>query len=504
VVLNPSSVTTNPYLSGLYRWSGALSPLSFTLVLAMVLLVVLMVKNLVGLWISYSSKRLSMRLFEALSVAAFADIYSRGLLYIRGHNSNNLINEVGNTTLIFATQVFGGWITILSNGFLLLLVLLFVAWYDIAVLGALLLLFAPFFVLYTRLLRGKMQKLGSKENEIRVAQHRILSGAIRGYTDVQITGSLPRIMAVYRDLLLQLVKPRAMGDLLGELPSRLIEIVLLLGIILLLVIQSGSSLMVVTLGVFVVAAYKVMPAINAIMRSWSGIQRSQYAQGYCAQINTVEVPIKHSRNEPFSILSIDGLDFAYANGPRLFTNYSLTVHRGERLLIKGASGCGKSTLLHIMMGFLAPQAGIVTINGHTIDESYFAKFGYVSQDIFIMDDTLLSNITMSPDAIDSGLLQHLVQSLALDKMGVAMDERLCEWGSRLSGGQRQRIAIARALYRGAEILILDEPTSALDTASEQQVFQSLGSLDSDLTIICVSHKDFSTTATNFFGRVIEL
>lgn len=504
IVVNPSTITTNPYINKLYVWSGVGTPVQFMLVVAVVLLAILIVKNVIVVLISYSAKRFSMRLFEALSLAAFADIYRRGLLYMRSKNSNKLINDVGNTTLIFATQVIGGWITILSEGFMMFLILILVAWYDIAVLGALLLLFVPFFMLYTRMLRQKMQRLGRIENEIRIAQHHNLSGAIRGYTDVKITDSLPRIMRHYGELIRNLAVPRAVGDTLREIPTRLIELVLVIGIILMLIIQSSDSSMVVTLGIFVVAAYKVIPAINRIMTAWNNIQRSEFSTLYCSEIEQASSETVSQSREPFEQLSLAGIEFSYDENEALFTDFSMTVNRGEKVLIKGVSGRGKSTLLHILMGFIVPQKGSVTINGKPIDETQLSKFGYVSQDIFIMDDTLTANITMSDRVADEQRLAQIWEWLSLDEMGVAADERLREWGSRLSGGQRQRIAIARALYRGAEILILDEPTSSLDEKSEKQILETLATQASGLTIICVSHKDFESMFPELFTRTVTL
>ncbi|MEG1897322.1 MAG: ATP-binding cassette domain-containing protein [Mucinivorans sp.] len=500
IIANPQQVTANEYLNTIYQWSGARNELVFTLVLAAILLVVLVIKNAIVLRISYCQKRFTSRLFDQLSVAAFKYTYAKGLLYIRTNNSNKLINDIGHSTLVFATLVVGGWITILSESFLLVVICVLVSVYNPILFVALLLIFVPFAMIYTKILRKKMQQMGKQENEMRILQYRTLNESLRGYTDVQLSRSFERVIAQYRTLLQGMAKPRVGAEIFREMPSRLIELVVLMGIIVLISVNLiwqnnvGSQLM-LTMGVFVIVAYKVMPAINRMLAAWSTLHKCDFATDFCGSITNDEQQTEPDENEEFDSLALDHITFAYPGHEPIFNDFSLRIARGERVLVSGASGCGKSTLLHIMMGFYEPQKGRVLVN--EIEKRY-GKIGYVSQEIFIMDDTLMANITMQAE-VDWAQFEKVWKWVGLENMGVGRDERLREWGNRLSGGQRQRIAIARALYRNAELLILDEATAALDQKAEKQIIDCVDALPRSVTIICVAHRP-----VNDAWRVVKL
>ncbi|MEG0163462.1 MAG: ABC transporter ATP-binding protein, partial [Mucinivorans sp.] len=348
---------------------------------------------------SYCQKRFTSRLFDQLSVAAFKYTYAKGLLYIRTNNSNKLINDIGHSTLVFATLVVGGWITILSESFLLVVICVLVSVYNPILFVALLLIFVPFAMIYTKILRKKMQQMGKQENEMRILQYRTLNESLRGYTDVQLSRSFERVVAQYRTLLQGMAKPRVGAEIFREMPSRLIELVVLMGIIVLISVNLiwqnnvGSQLM-LTMGVFVIVAYKVMPAINRMLAAWSTLHKCDFATDFCSSITSDEQQTEPDENEEFDSLVLDHITFAYPGHEPIFNDFSLRIARGERVLVSGASGCGKSTLLHIMMGFYEPQKGRVLVN--EIEKRY-GKIGYVSQEIFIMDDTLMANITMQAE-----------------------------------------------------------------------------------------------------------
>ncbi|MEG2318116.1 MAG: ABC transporter ATP-binding protein, partial [Rikenellaceae bacterium] len=192
----------------------------------------------------------------------------------------------------------------------------------------------------------------------------------------------------------------------------------------------------------------------------------------------------------FQHIKVDEVTFFFEEGKKkIFENYTLEINRGDRLLISGQSGCGKTTLLRLLMGFYTPQSGSVTIDGKPMSDGWQREIGYVSQEIFIMDDTLLANITMESDKekVDFEKLEKVISWVSLDDIGVELDEELKEFGNRLSGGQKQRIGIARALYKGADILFMDEATSSLDLEAETQIYNIIKNLPQDTTIVLISH-----------------
>ena len=177
------------------------------------------------------------------------------------------------------------------------------------------------------------------------------------------------------------------------------------------------------------------------------------------------------------------------------TNVSLAIEPGEVIGIVGSSGAGKTTFVDLLAGLLVPQGGAVRIGDvplADIAHGWRDRIAYVGQDSFLFNDTLRRNLTLglaeaNDTAIDDAL--HLVGANAFVRtMPDGLETIVAERGARLSGGQRQRIAIARALLRRPDLLILDEATNAIDVAGEAAIFDALAGLTPRPTIIVVAHR----------------
>ena len=164
----------------------------------------------------------------------------------------------------------------------------------------------------------------------------------------------------------------------------------------------------------------------------------------------------------------------------------------------GDSGVGKSTFLNVFLQLLKPQGGKILLDGKDI--SNFVRqwqdiMGYVSQNIYLNDDTLKKNIALGVplEFIDQKKINQCLKDVKLnsfvDELKNGLDTKVGEFGERISGGQRQRIGIARALYNDPQILVLDEYTNALDETTESEIIKEVNSLKSDKTIITITHKN---------------
>lgn len=191
-------------------------------------------------------------------------------------------------------------------------------------------------------------------------------------------------------------------------------------------------------------------------------------------------------------ISARSLSFGYEDGQTVLQNLDLDFAAGKSYCIVGASGSGKSTLLSLLLGTHRAYTGSLTLDGLEVKDAdaggLFDLVALVGQNVFLFDATIRENITMFgefPDERVNDAIQKAGLADVIQERGEAY--RCGENGGNLSGGERQRISIARALLRGARVLLVDEATSALDAKSAKHVSDSILSLDG-LTRIVVTHR----------------
>ncbi len=186
--------------------------------------------------------------------------------------------------------------------------------------------------------------------------------------------------------------------------------------------------------------------------------------------------------EPGPGLVVRDLSFAYPGGPRL-EGIELEARPGELFVITGKSGVGKTTLLKLLLGLLRPESGAICLNGRPVAPE---RFAYIPQKPFFLAGSVRENLTLAqPDAREEAM------QAALAEVGLAnlpLDRRIGEGGEGLSAGERQRLALARALLKEPDAILLDEPTAHLDPASEHQVIETLKRLKQHRPVVATSHR----------------
>jgi ABC-type bacteriocin/lantibiotic exporter with double-glycine peptidase domain len=199
--------------------------------------------------------------------------------------------------------------------------------------------------------------------------------------------------------------------------------------------------------------------------------------------------------ERINSISGEGIGFRYGQ-QTILEGVSLEVGRGDFLGIQGDSGRGKTTLFNILLGFVEEGSGQVKINGEVMGyaerKRSWDRIAYVKQQPFILHDSILVNITLQEQGYDEERLKNAVAMSGLDelirKLPGGLQARVTENGKNISGGQRQRIAIARALYKQADLILLDEPFSELDEAAEERLLRRFAQLaGAGKMVIMITH-----------------
>jgi subfamily B ATP-binding cassette protein MsbA len=200
---------------------------------------------------------------------------------------------------------------------------------------------------------------------------------------------------------------------------------------------------------------------------------------------------------PHHRLSFENLSFHYDKLSPVLRGINLEVRSGETIAIVGPNGCGKSTLVNLIPRFYDPIEGRICLDGVDIRKMRLrelrGRIGLVSQKIHLFDDTVMNNIRYgSPNASSEAVVEAARKAHAdgfiEGKLSAGYETRVGQVGNLLSGGQQQRIALARAILRDPEILILDEATSQIDIESEQLIHQALKEFVQGRTAIIITHR----------------
>jgi subfamily B ATP-binding cassette protein MsbA len=193
-------------------------------------------------------------------------------------------------------------------------------------------------------------------------------------------------------------------------------------------------------------------------------------------------------------ITLENVSLQYDDIPAL-KHITLQAQKGQSIALVGDSGAGKSSLVNLLVRFYDPTSGKIFINGKENKNftltSLHKKIAYVTQRIYIFNDSIAANVAYGEAIDEARVIKALEKAHAMEFISTLEDgihTLLSESGDNLSGGQRQRIALARALYKNPDILILDEATSALDNKSEALIQQALHELKSEMITFTVAHR----------------
>lgn len=491
---------------------GEKQDLRYALLVCLGALAFVLLKNLASIALTRFQSRFLLDLYKSFSRKMFCNYYHRGLPFLKSRSSLQLGHEVSFVCYLFSLGVLSPILRMSAEALLLLMMVVSLLVWE-PLIGMLLCLgFLPLVMLYVWILKGRLRRYGMEEMEARRAQSRIVVEAFRGYPELEINQAFQMSLTSFQNGLDTINHSRLRMETMQMLPACLSEMSIVIGLALLLIAADGN--VGVTGGVFAVAAYRMIPAVRSILNGWNSIQNASYSIDIVTEGVKEDDMAGDEETEPFKFdqsIELENLGFAFPDGGVILNDFQTTIHKGERIGVRGSSGSGKSTLFNLMLGFFTPTSGSILIDGKPLLPSnrrqWHRLVGYVPQEIFIIQGSLADNIALGhpivPEKISQVLEQVRLKEWA-DDLPEGINTSLGEFGSRLSGGQKQRIGIARALYKDAEVLFFDEATSALDNRTEQEInaaLQELSNSHKELTMIIIAHRESSLT---FCDRVIDL
>lgn len=212
--------------------------------------------------------------------------------------------------------------------------------------------------------------------------------------------------------------------------------------------------------------------------------------------NVSLVPLKPLKTENRPNIAFNEVSFAYSEDRVVLHNLKFCVEPGQVTAFVGPSGTGKTTLFSMLERFYNPTAGTITYGEQSISdmrlEDWRRRIAYVSQDSPMMAGTIRHNLAYGLEFVDEGKMKEAVEqanmTAFIDSLPSGYETEVGERGVKLSGGQRQRLAIARAILRNPDILLLDEATAHLDSDSEHLVQEALQGLMKARTTLVIAHR----------------
>ena len=297
----------------------------------------------------------------------------------------------------------------------------------------------------------------------------------------------------------------------------LLLLYLAIGIIVLaikLLIPTGFMELIPVFGAFAFAVFRLIPFVTTVGNTTMTLLASLPDCEVMYHILNEKITSIEDGDVAFdcfkSDIRFENVSFSYKGRKGTLKNFSTVFTKGRTAAVVGRSGSGKTTVVSLLLRLFDVNTGEIKIDGRNIKEyrlnSWLNNVGYVSQDTFVLNDTIENNITFGIDGYSKEAIIKAAKYADahgfVSELPEGYDTVVGDKGMRLSGGQAQRIAVARAMLREPEVLIFDEATNNLDNISELAVQKAIEEISKDHTVIIVAHR-LSTIANADNILVIE-
>lgn len=477
------------------------------LIFCLIFLGIFIFKNLSLIWIN-NFKNNFVNIFKVeISKRILIKFFSQDFLFFSKNKQGKLSTILGSETHNFTHNLLDPLIILISETLILvgIFILIIISGYYKGLIVILPILFFASFIL--RSLNKKIRGFSHMRVEIAENISTYLIRVYQGIRDVFLSdnaNSLANKISVYAKKQAQIEVKNSNYQLL---PKAILEIVGLIILLILVVyfvkIGVDKNVILTNLTFYFVIAYRSIPSYNKILIQY---QRINFSINSLDIINsTLKLEdkrslkkLKNSKIEFKDSIELKNIFFSYDNEKNLLENIDLKLKKREIIGICGESGSGKSTLLNLITLLITPNKGNFYLDNkvmkdHDEIKGYQDLIRFISQDTFLIDDTIKNNITFEEESyIDNDKLNKAVKFAQLDQfinsLPEGLDYMVGSQSRRISSGQKQRIAIARALYNAKEILIFDEATNALDYETEKKIIENIYNLKNKHTVILVSHE----------------
>ena len=425
--------------------------------------------------------------------------------YIEG-NSARYIQMIQTMSMQFI-KVLQGFLRLLSDGLIFLSIVIVLAIVEgpllIYVGGMMIVLLLIYDIFFKKLFDSQSRAI--TDSSVQVTK--TVNESIQGLKEIKILGKQNFFEDILQENVDIYAKNNIYADLIRTQPKHIIELIFVIAFTLAVVfftpLQNDFQSLIPTLGVFLFAAIRLMPTLNQMLASVNVLRIGYYPTTLLFEDMTTKQDLEEDDykanilKDGFTSMLLKNVFFSYKNDKEHQLNgISLQVDKNKSIGLFGQSGSGKTTLVDVMLGLLEPSKGEIHLNNKIVknNKEFRNLVAYIPQDIFIINDSVKNNITLTgrDEVVDDVLLEDVVLRSRLkeviNNLPEGINTNIGERGVKLSGGQKQRIAIARALYNKREVLIMDEATSALDNNTEKEIIDEIRKLKGKVTMVVIAHR----------------
>ena len=478
------------------------------------------------LFLSYKQDKFTAGLTVSISKTFFSGYMHLPYPFHIQRNSAELIQNIKDevfgfvATLTSVMSLMSELLVIIGLGVLLTII----EPYAFLFMALTLITFSSVYYVLTRKLLSKWGAIRMKHN---VQSLKNLQQGLGGVKDIKLLGRESLFINEYEYNMSQRARVGVFYGIVQSIPRSMLELLMVVGmglVVLVTMVSEGRAVesIIPSLGVFAMAAFRIMPSANKIIGSLQVLRFNlPMLDKLFEEKKLFDNPSKSNEKKSAIFkksIKISNLEFTYvgAKTPSL-SGLNIIIPAGKSVGFIGPSGAGKTTLIDIILGLLTPTKGKILIDEKNIQvdtREWQNLIGYIPQDIFLTDDSLRNNIALgvNEDEINDEWIESAVNKSELKDFIKELPNKLetivGEHGVKLSGGQRQRIGIARALYHNPPVLVLDEATSSLDNKTESSVMKSINALHGQKTIIIITHRLSTISYCDYVyklnkGKIVE-